>query len=116
TAKLCERLKRDGTEPMVSRKTGLLLDPYFSATKIAWLLDNVQGARGRAERGELLAGTLDTYTLWRLSGGRIFATDPSTACRTLLATLDAGRFDPELARVFDVPFAMLAEVVASDAP
>ena len=72
-------LKADGAEPMVQAKTGLLLDPYFSATKIAWLLDNVPGARGRAERGELAFGTIDCFLLWRLTGGAVHATDVTNA-------------------------------------
>ncbi len=99
----------------VSDATGLPIDPYFSATKIAWLLDHLPGARERAARGELCAGTLDTFTLFRLSNGRLFVTDPSTACRTLLADLATGRFSPKLCELFGVPFGLLPEVVASDA-
>ena len=84
THKLCEKLKRAGHEALVNRKTGLLLDPYFSATKISWILDKVPGARKRAERGELAFGTVDSYLIWRLTGGKTHATDVTNACRTLL--------------------------------
>ncbi len=99
----------------VQEATGLPIDPYFSATKLAWLLDHVPGARERAARGELAAGTLDTFTLFRLSQGRVFATEPSTACRTLLAELETGRFSRRLCEFFGVPWGLLPEVVASDA-
>jgi glycerol kinase len=99
----------------VQEATGLPIDPYFSATKLAWLLDHVPGARERAARGELAAGTLDTFTLFRLSQGRVFATEPSTACRTLLAELETGRFSRRLCDLFGVPWGLLPEVVASDA-
>jgi glycerol kinase len=111
----CARLRRDGRAAWVREVTGLPIDAYFSATKLAWLLDHVPGARERARRGELMAGTLDTYTLHRLSRGRLFVTDPSTACRTLLAPLASGRWSEELCGLFEVPRALLAEVVASDA-
>src|ERR671912_133293 len=90
TAETCERLKHDGVEPEVRAKTGLLLDPYFSATKIAWILDNVAGARERADRGELLAGTIDSFLLWRLTGGSVHATDVTNAGRTLLLDIHRG--------------------------
>jgi len=83
-APLCERLRHDGHERLVQRRTGLLIDAYFSATKIAWLLDNVDGARARAERGELAFGTIDSFLLWRLTGGRVHATDATNAARTML--------------------------------
>ncbi|MEV8907504.1 FGGY family carbohydrate kinase, partial [Klebsiella pneumoniae] len=84
TAPLCEKLRRDGHEDLVGRRTGLLLDPYFSATKLAWLLDHVPGVRERARRGELAAGTVDSWLLWRLTGGRVHATDATNAARTML--------------------------------
>jgi glycerol kinase len=116
TEELCEGLRKDeATAAWVREATGLPMDPYFSATKLAWLLDEIPGARGRAERGELVAGTLDTFTLFRLSGGRVFVTDPSTSCRTLLAPLASGRWDARLCELFRVPLGMLAEVVSSDA-
>jgi glycerol kinase len=116
TEELCEGLRKDeATAAWVREATGLPIDPYFSATKVAWLLDSIPGARDRAARGELLAGTLDTFTLFRVSGGRLFVTDPSTSCRTLLASLASGRWDPRLCELFRVPPSMLAEVVSSDA-
>ena len=94
TADECARLKSDGAETLVRERTGLLLDPYFSATKIAWILDNVAGARQRAERGELACGTIDCFLLWRLTGGAVHATDATNASRTLLFDIHAQRWDP----------------------
>jgi glycerol kinase len=110
TADACARLKADGLEPMVAEKTGLRLDPYFSATKLAWLLDNVTGARAAAERGELAFGTVDTWLLWKLTGGRVHATDASNASRTLLFNLHSGTWDEELLRLFRIPALVLPEV------
>jgi glycerol kinase len=110
TAAVCERLRADGREAVVGAKTGLLLDPYFSATKIAWILDNVPDARVRAERGELCFGTIDTWLLWKLAGGRSLATDATNASRTLLFDLNAQQWDAELCALFDVPMALLPEV------
>ena len=110
TADVCERLRADGHEEAVATKTGLLLDPYFSATKIAWILDTVPGARARAERGELCFGTIDAWLLWKLSGGDTFATDATNASRTLLFDLQAQRWDDELMTLFRVPRAVLPEV------
>jgi glycerol kinase len=110
TAKHCERLKRSGAEALVTRKTGLLLDPYFSATKIGWLLDNVPGARKRAEHGELAFGTVETYLIWRLTNGKTHATDASNACRTMLYNLETGDWDDELLKLFKVPRALLPEI------
>jgi glycerol kinase len=110
TAEVCTRLKREGTESLVSRRTGLLLDPYFSATKIAWLLDNVADARARAERGELACGTIDCFLLWRFTGGAVHATDATNASRTSLFDIHAQRWDSELCRMFRVPEPMLPEV------
>ena len=93
TADVCEQLRAAGHEPLVAARTGLLLDPYFSATKIAWLLDNVSGARARAERGELAFGTVDTYLLWRLTGGAVHATDATNASRTLLYDIRRNAWD-----------------------
>ncbi len=107
TAPHCARLQRAGLEPLIRRKTGLLLDPYFSATKLAWLLDHVPGARRRAARGELAAGTVDTWLLWQLTGGRVHATDVSNASRTLLFNLRTGDWDEELLRLFRIPRAVL---------
>ena len=90
TAEVCARLKAEGAEPDVTAKTGLLLDPYFSGTKLAWILDNVDGARARAEAGELAFGTVDTWILWKLTGGRVHATDATNASRTMLMNIHTG--------------------------
>ena len=110
TADVCARLKRDGAEPLVRARTGLLLDPYFSATKIAWLLDQVPGARARVERGELAFGTIDSFLLWRLTGGAVHATDITNASRTSLYDIRAQHWDAELCRLFGVPEALLPQV------
>jgi glycerol kinase len=110
TAPQCERLRADGHEPEFRRKTGLILDPYFSGTKIAWLLDHVPGARARAERGELCFGTVDSWLLWRLSGGAVHATDPSNASRTLCFDIERRAWDPALCRALGVPTALLPAV------
>lgn len=114
TASLCQELKAQGLEPLFRERTGLLLDPYFSGTKLAWLLANVPGLRERAGRGEALFGTVDTWLLYRLTGGRVHATDPSNASRTLLFNLHTLSWDEELLEVFRVPRAMLPEVRPSD--
>ncbi len=110
TAAQCDRLRSEGYDALVRRKTGLLLDPYFSATKIAWLLDNVEGARERAEAGRLAFGTVDTWLTWRLTGGHLHVTDPTNACRTLLYDINTGAWDDELLALFDVPPALLPEI------
>jgi glycerol kinase len=110
TADMCEKLRREGAEPMVTAKTGLLLDPYFSATKIRWMLDRIEGARARAERGELAFGTVDTFLLWRLTGGKVHATDLTNASRTMLCDIEKGAWDDELLKLFGVPGAMLPEI------
>ena len=110
TADECARLKATGAEELIRRRTGLLLDPYFSATKIAWILDHVAGARTRAERGELAFGTIDTFLLWRLTGGRVHATDVTNAARTLLFDIHRQRWDEELLRLLRVPHAVLPQV------
>jgi len=115
TAAECSRLKAEGAEERVRRKTGLLLDPYFSGTKVAWLLDHVAGARARAERGELAFGTIDTFLLWRLTAGRVHATDVTNASRTLLFDIHAQRWDEELLELLRVPRALLPEVRDSSA-
>ncbi|MFN3687685.1 glycerol kinase GlpK [Salinarimonas sp.] len=109
TASLCQRLKASGREPFVTAKTGLLLDPYFSATKIAWILDHVPGARIRAERGELAFGTVDSYLIWRLTGG-LHLTDATNAARTLLYDIHAQAWDDDLLAVFGVPRSLLPDV------
>jgi glycerol kinase len=110
TADTCETLKNAGHEPDLQDRTGLLLDPYFSATKLAWLLDNVDGARARADRGELAAGTIDCFLLWRLTGGRHHATDPTNAARTLLFNIHTQEWDDDLLALFDIPRGILPEV------
>ncbi|MDX7952742.1 glycerol kinase GlpK [Lichenihabitans sp. Uapishka_5] len=111
TAAFCAQLKQDGAEPLVQRKAGLLLDPYFSATKINWLLDTVEGARARAERGELAFGTIDSYLLWRFTEGRVHATDATNACRTALYDIHAGDWDDDLLKLFRVPRSLLPTVM-----
>ena len=113
TADYCDSLKETGVDAIVYDKTGLPVDPYFSATKIKWILDGVKGARERAERGELLFGTVDTYLMWRLSGGSIHATDYTNASRTMLFDIGALRWDDELCELFGVPQSMLPKVCAS---
>jgi glycerol kinase len=110
TAAACARLKARGLEPLFRRKTGLVLDPYFSGTKLAWLLDRVPGARRRAGRGELAFGTVDTWLLWQLTGGAVHATDVSNASRTLLLNLRTGDWDDELLRALRIPREVLPEV------
>jgi glycerol kinase len=110
TAPLCDRLKKAGHERLFTRRTGLLLDPYFSGTKLAWLLDHVPGARRRAERGELAFGTVDTYLIWRLTGGKAHVTDVTNACRTLMFNIETGDWDDDLLRLLRVPRALLPEV------
>ncbi len=110
TADLCAKLKGDGLENMVTAKTGLLLDPYFSATKIAWILDNVDGARAKAERGELAFGTVDSFLLWRLTGGKEHATDVTNASRTMIFDIHNLIWDQDLLKLFNIPVSMLPEV------
>ena len=110
TAAMCQKLAKEGHEPTFAKKTGLLLDPYFSGTKLAWLLDTVKGARKRAEKGELLAGTIDSFLIWRLTGGASHVTDATNASRTLVYNIAKNRWDAELLRILDIPAAMLPEV------
>ncbi|MFN3303243.1 MAG: glycerol kinase GlpK [Roseateles sp.] len=110
TADFCEQLKQQGLEPRVHALTGLVLDPYFSATKLRWLLDHVPGARERAERGELAFGTVDSWLLWQLTGGAVHATDVSNASRTLLFDIHRGDWSDELLGLFGIPRALLPEV------
>jgi glycerol kinase len=110
TADACERLRKAGKEARVTEVTGLLLDPYFSGTKIAWLLDHVAGAREAARRGELLAGTIDSWVIWKLTGGRVHATDATNASRTLLFDLRAQRWSEEMCELIEVPMGLLPEV------
>jgi glycerol kinase len=113
TAELCARMHQDGRAKVVQKKTGLVVDSYFSATKLAWLLDHVDDARVRAERGELAFGTIDSWLVWNLTGGRVHATDASNASRTMLYDLAKGRWDDELCELFDVPHAVLPEICDS---
>jgi glycerol kinase len=110
TADWCREHQREDTERWLQRKTGLILDPYFCATKIGWILDHVQGARARAEAGELAFGTIDSWLLWNLSGGKLHVTDASNASRTLLYNLETGGWDDELLEFFQVPAKLLPEV------
>ncbi|RUV07072.1 glycerol kinase, partial [Mesorhizobium sp. M7A.T.Ca.TU.009.01.3.1] len=110
TAPLCQKLKKQGLEKTFTKKTGLLLDPYFSGTKIAWMLDKVKGARKRAEKGELLAGTIDSFLIWRLTGGKVHATDATNASRTLVYNIAENAWDDELLSILNIPAKMLPEV------
>lgn len=110
TAKFCQTLKDKGLESTVSDKTGLLIDPYFSASKIRWILDHIEGAKERAEKGELAFGTVDTFLLWRLTGGQSHATDATNASRTSLFNIHTQEWDDELLSIFDIPKSMLPEV------
>lgn len=113
TTGLCERLRRAGHGPTIAARTGLVLDAYFSGTKLAWLLDQVPGARARAERGELAFGTVDTWLLWQLTGGRVHATEPSNASRTLLLNWQTGQWDPDMLALLNIPAAVLPRVLPS---
>ena len=113
TAALCKEFEESGAGESVSAKTGLVLDPYFSATKLKWILDNVQGARARAERGELAFGTVDSWLVWHLTSGHKHVTDVTNASRTLLFNMVKGEWDDELLKLFGVPESMLPEVVWS---
>lgn len=113
TADYCDELKKQGLDKIIYEKTGLVLDAYFSATKLKWILDNVDHARERAERGELLFGTIDTFLMWHLSQGKIFATDFTNAARTMLYNIHTLQWDDELLAMFDIPRCMLPEVKPS---
>jgi glycerol kinase len=113
TAPLCDELRAAGLAPLFAQKTGLVIDAYFSGTKVRWLLDHVDGARARAERGELAFGTIDTWLVWHLTGGRVHCTDASNASRTLLFNIHTGDWDDELLRFLRVPREVLPNVVAS---
>ncbi len=110
TAGLCAKLKKQGHESVFARKTGLLLDPYFSGTKIAWLLGKVKGARRSAAKGELLAGSIDSFLIWRLTGGKAHVTDATNASRTLVYNIEKNEWDAELLKLLDIPAAMLPQV------
>jgi glycerol kinase len=113
TSGFCDELKRRGLIETIRHKTGLVIDPYFSASKIHWILETVKGARTRAEEGDLLFGTIDSWLIWKLTGGRLHATDYTNASRTLLFNIHERRWDPELLSIFRVPAPMLAQVVPS---
>ena len=113
TAEMCDRLRADGAEGVVRERTGLVLDAYFSGTKVAWILDNVPGARARAEAGKLAFGTVDAWLVWNLSSGRLHLTDPSNASRTLLFNIHTGQWDDEMLRLLRVPRSVLPEVRSS---
>ena len=113
TAEYCEELKKDGLSDYIKDKTGLLIDAYFSATKIKWILDNVNGAREKAEAGQLLFGTIDTWLIWNLTGGKSHVTDYSNACRTMLFDIDKLCWDEELCEKLEIPMSMLPEVKPS---
>jgi glycerol kinase len=113
TAAFCKEIEESGAGEMVSAKTGLVIDPYFSATKVRWILDHVQGARARAERGELVFGTVDSWLVWRLTGGRRHVTDVTNASRTLLYNIVKGEWDAELLNLFQIPASMLPQVAWS---
>lgn len=113
TADACRQLKADGQEAMITAKTGLLLDPYFSASKLKWLLDNIDGARAAADAGKLAAGTIDCFLLWRLTGGRVHATDITNAGRTMLCDIHRGEWDAELLDLFDIPESVLPRIAGN---
>ena len=113
TADFCERLRKEGRGPLIQQRTGLLIDSYFSASKISWMLDNVPGARGLAEGGKLAFGTVDSWLLWKLTGGRVHATDASNASRTMLFDVHTGEWDRELLDLFRIPPAMMPAVRSS---
>jgi glycerol kinase len=115
TSEFCAGKKAEGLEAIVSAKTGLLLDPYFSGTKIAWILDNVDGARARAEAGKLAFGTVDSWIIWHLTGGARHVTDATNASRTLLYNIGTGRWDDALLSILNVPASMLPDVLDSAA-
>ncbi|NIY71840.1 glycerol kinase GlpK [Marivivens donghaensis] len=110
TAEMCRALKEDGFEEVITDRTGLLLDPYFSATKLAWILDNVEGARSRAEAGELVFGTVDTWLVWNLTGGAVHVTDATNAARTMLYDIRKGRWSKTICERLNIPMSMLPEV------
>jgi len=113
TAQICEALRADGLEAMITERTGLVVDPYFSGSKVRWILDRYPDARPQAEAGELVFGTVDTWLLYKLTGGAVHATEPTNASRTLLYDIRAQRWDPELLEIFGIPAAMLPEILPS---
>ena len=113
TSEYCDSLKAEGKTEWIREKTGLIIDAYFSATKIKWILDNVPGARERAEKGKLMFGTVDTWLIWRLTRGEVHVTDPSNASRTMLFNIRTLQWDEELLKLFDIPASMMPEVRSS---
>ncbi|HWY85908.1 MAG TPA: FGGY family carbohydrate kinase, partial [Gemmataceae bacterium] len=113
TAPLCERLRSEGCEPLIQQRTGLLLDAYFSGSKVAWILDNVPGARQKADAGQLAFGTVDSWLVWKLTNGHKHITDVTNASRTLLFNIHTGRWDEEILRLLKIPASMLPEVRSS---
>ena len=113
TADICEKLSKEGYDEIIKEKTGLLIDAYFSGTKIKWILDNVPGVRERAEKGELLAGTIDTWLIWKLSGGKAHVTDVTNACRTMLFNIYECEWDEELLKLLNIPRCILPQVCDS---
>lgn len=110
TADFCAEMKASGHEPMITQHTGLLLDPYFSSTKVKWILENVEGAREKAQQGTLAFGTIDTFLIWRLTGGKAHVTDATNAARTMLYDIRNGCWDAEICALFDIPMSLLPEV------
>ena len=113
TADYCSKLKQENISDMVRQKTGLLIDSYFSATKIKWILDNVPGAQKAADNGELMFGTVDSWLIYKLTGGKVHATDPSNASRTMLFNINTLEWDNDLLKLFNIPKSMMPSVLAS---
>src|ERR1700730_7338676 len=113
TAGICDQMKADGLEPIVTEKTGLVIDAYFSGTKVRWLLDNVEGARAKAEKGELAFGNIDSWLIWKLTGGKVHVTDETNASRTMLFNIHTRQWDDELLKALHVPRSVLPEVKSS---
>ena len=113
TADICDNLRQEGHAGLIQEKTGLVIDAYFSGTKIQWILDNVSGARAKAERGELACGTIDTWLMWKLTGGRLHVTDPSNASRTMLYDLTTCQWDDQLLALLNVPRSILPSIRSS---
>ena len=113
TADFCDKLKKEGTDKKILKKTGLIVDAYFSATKVKWILDNIKGVRKMAEKGELAFGTIDSWLVWKLTGGRLHITDVSNASRTMLFNIHTLKWDNELLKIFDIPASMLPDVRSS---
>ena len=113
TANICEKIKADGNEQLIQDKTGLVVDAYFSGTKIQWILDNVEGARAKATNGDLCFGTIDTWLLWKLTDGKVHATDVSNASRTMLCNIETCQWDGELEKILNVPGNILPQIRSS---